>query len=516
MSPRMPSDIVGEAPRHLGSPITEADLIASIADALQYISYYHPPDFIAAMADAYAREQSPSAKAAIGQILTNSYMCAMGHRPICQDTGTVNVFVEVGVEAWTDWTRPLQDMVDDAVRQAWTRETNPLRASVVVDPLDSRRNSGDNTPAMIQTALVAGREVHVTVSAKGGGSENKAQFAVLNPSADVADWVVERVARMGAGWCPPGILGIGVGGSVDKAMAMAKAALNQPIDITDLRARAPRNRIEEMRLDILERVNALGIGAQGLGGITTALDVKIETFPTHAASLPVALVPNCAATRHVDFTLTGDGPVEFAPPDSALWPEIEGQAPIGRRLSLDELTDQVLATLEPGETLLLSGTLYTGRDAAHKRMVETLRAGGPLPVDLRGRALYYVGPVDAVPGEIIGPAGPTTATRMDKFTEEILAKTGLKVMIGKAERGAEAIEAIRRHGAVYMIAVGGAAYLVSQAIKAARVVAYDDLGMEAIREFTVEDMPVTVAVDTRGTSIHETGPRQWRKPAAQA
>lgn len=491
--------------------ITEADLITSIADALQYVSYYHPPDFIAAMASAYAREQSPSAKAAIAQILVNSRMCATGHRPICQDTGTVNVFVEVGVEAQTEWTRPLQDTIDDAVRQAWALETNPLRASVVVDPLDSRKNSGDNTPAMIQTQLVAGREVRVTVSAKGGGSENKTQFSVLSPSASVADWVVERVAQMGAGWCPPGMLGIGVGGSVDKAMAMAKAVLNEPIDITDLRARGPQTRIEEMRLEILDRVNALGIGAQGLGGITTALDVKIATYPTHAASMPVALIPNCAATRHAEFTLTGDGPAEFAPPSLSLWPEIEGQGSIGRRFSLDDLSGEVLAGLNPGETLLLSGTLYTGRDAAHKRMVETLRAGGKLPVDLRGRALYYVGPVDAVPGEIIGPAGPTTSTRMDKFTEDVLAATGLKVMIGKAERGAEAIEAIRKHGAVYMIAVGGAAYLVSQAIKSARVVAYDDLGMEAIREFTVEDMPVTVAVDTRGNSIHETGPRQWAR-----
>ena len=495
----------------MSTRILEADLIASIADALQYISYYHPPDFITAMADAYTREQSSSAKAAIAQILINSRMCATGHRPICQDTGIANVFVEIGVEARTDWTRPLQDMIDDAVRTAWRVETNPLRASVIVDPLDTRRNSGDNTPAMVQVQMVAGDAVHVTVSAKGGGSENKTQFAVLNPSASVTDWVVDRVAQMGAGWCPPGILGIGVGGSVDKAMAMAKACLNQSIDITDLRIRGPENRVEEMRLEILDRVNALGIGAQGLGGLTTALDVKIATYPTHAASMPVALIPNCAATRHVDFTLTGDGPATFTPPDLSLWPQIDGQGPVGRRLSLDDLNDQVLAGLKSGETLLLSGTLYTGRDAAHKRMVETLRAGGTLPVDLKGRALYYVGPVDAIPGEIIGPAGPTTSTRMDKFTDEVLAATGLKIMIGKAERGAEAIEAIRRHGAIYMIAVGGAAYLVSQSIKAARVVAYDDLGMEAIREFTVQDMPVTVAVDTTGTSIHETGPRQWAR-----
>ncbi|RKF12593.1 fumarate hydratase [Roseovarius spongiae] len=495
----------------MSARILEADLITSITDALQYISYYHPPDFIAAMADAYTREQSPSARAAIGQILVNSRMCATGRRPICQDTGIANVFVEVGVEARTDWTRPLQDMIDDAVRAAWRVEDNPLRASVILDPLDTRRNSGDNTPGMVQVRMVAGDTVHVTVSAKGGGSENKTQFAVLNPSASVADWIVDRVAQMGAGWCPPGILGIGVGGSVDKAMALAKAALNEPIDITDLRERGPETRVEEMRLEILERVNALGIGAQGLGGLTTALDVKIATYPTHAASMPVALIPNCAATRHVDFTLTGDGPATFTPPDLSLWPEIDGQGPIGRRLSLDDLNDEVLGGLRSGETLLLSGTLYTGRDAAHKRMVETLRAGGALPVDLKGRALYYVGPVDAIPGEVIGPAGPTTSTRMDKFTDEVLAATGLKIMIGKAERGAEAIEAIRRHGAVYMIAVGGAAYLVSQSIKAARVVAYDNLGMEAIREFTVQDMPVTVAVDTTGTSIHDTGPRQWAR-----
>jgi fumarate hydratase class I len=495
----------------MSARILEADLIASITDALQYISYYHPPDFIVAMADAYTREQSPSAKAAIGQILINSRMCATGHRPICQDTGIANVFIEVGVEARTDWTRPLQDMVDDAVRAAWTLDTNPLRASVIVDPLDTRRNSGDNTPAMVQVHMIAGDAVRVTVSAKGGGSENKTQFAVLNPSANVADWVVDRVTQMGAGWCPPGILGIGVGGSVDKAMAMAKAVLNEPIDITDLRARGPRTRVEEMRLEILDRVNALGIGAQGLGGLTTALDVKISTYPTHAASMPVALIPNCAATRHIDFTLTGDGPAKFMPPDLSLWPQIDGQGPVGRRLSLNDLNDDILAKLRSGETLLLSGTLYTGRDAAHQRMVETLRAGGTLPVDLKGRALYYVGPVDAIPGEIIGPAGPTTSTRMDKFTDEVLAATGLKIMIGKAERGAEAIEAIRRHGAIYMIAVGGAAYLVAQSIKAARVVAYDDLGMEAIREFTVQDMPVTVAVDSTGASIHETGPRQWAR-----
>jgi len=493
--------------------ITEAHLIDSVADALQYISYYHPPDFIRAMADAYAREESPGAKQAIGQILANSRMCALGRRPICQDTGTVNVFVDVGVEAPLAWTRPLQEIVDDAVRRAYTLDENPLRASIVRDPLGARTNTGDNAPAMLQVAMVAGDRVDVTVSAKGGGSENKSAFAVLNPSDSIADWVVETVAGLGAGWCPPGMLGIGIGGSVDKSMAMAKAALNEPVgDLTQIRARGPQDRAEALRLEIFDRVNDLGIGAQGLGGLTTVLDVKIRHFPTHAASLPVSLIPNCAATRHLHFTLDGSGAASFAPPDLADWPEdVLARTEDATRLDLDALSPEVLNGLEPGQTLLLSGTLYTGRDAAHKRMVEQLDNGEPLPVDLGNRAIYYVGPVDPVRGEVIGPAGPTTATRMDKFTDRILAETGLRVMVGKAERGAAAIDAIRRHGAVYLIAVGGAAYLVSKAIREARPVAYRDLGMEAIYELQVENMPVTVAVDTHGRSIHEIGPRKWRR-----
>ena len=493
--------------------VTEAHLIDSIADALQFVACYHPPDFIAAMAEAHAREQSAGARNAIAQILTNSRMCAMGRRPICQDTGVANVFVEIGVEARLAWRRPLQEIVDDAVRRAYRLDANPLRASVIRDPFGARTNTGDNTPAMVQVEMVAGASVGVTVSAKGGGSENKTKFAVLNPAASVADWVVGAVETLGAGWCPPGMLGIGVGGSVDKAMAMAKASLNDPIDIFELRGRGPRDRVEALRLEIYDRVNALGIGAQGLGGLTTVLDVKVRHFPTHAASMPVALIPNCAATRHVHFALDGTGPATFAPPDVSLWPEValDAAAASGRRVDLDALDQATLDALRPGETLLLSGTLFTGRDAAHKRMVEMLDRGEALPVDLRGRAIYYVGPVDAVGDEVIGPAGPTTSTRMDRFTRQVLAETGLKAMIGKAERGPEAVRAIADHGAVYMIAVGGAAFLVSKAIREAEPVAWQDLGMEGIYRLRVEDMPVTVAVDTRGSSIHETGPKAWRR-----
>ena len=496
-------------------PITESHVTDSIADALQYVACYHPVDFIAAMGEAFRREENPGARNAIGQILTNSRMCALGRRPICQDTGAANVFVKVGVQAVTDWTRPLQDIVDDAVRRAYLLDTNPLRASVVRDPFGARQNTGDNTPAMLHVELVAGDKVDITVSAKGGGSENKTKFAVLNPSASVADWVVQTVETLGAGWCPPGMLGIGVGGSVDKAMSLAKQSLNDPVDIFDLIDRGPRDRVEELRLEIYDRVNALGIGAQGLGGLTTVLDVKIRHFPTHAASLPVALIPNCAATRHVHFTLDGSGPATFDPPDLSLWPQVtlDAAASDARRIDLDALDDATLAGLKPGDTLLLSGTLYTGRDAAHKRMVETLDRGAALPVDLAGRAIYYVGPVDPVGDEVIGPAGPTTSTRMDKFTRRILADTGLKVMIGKAERGPEALKAIADHGAVYMIAVGGAAYLVSKAIREAEPVAWTDLGMEAIYRLQVEDMPVTLAVDTKGNSIHEIGPKAWRRGA---
>ncbi|MGX0977701.1 fumarate hydratase class I [Roseovarius sp. MBR-51] len=495
----------------MSGKITEADLIESVAEALQYISYYHTPDFITAMARAYEAEESQSARNAIRQILVNSRMSAMDKRPLCQDTGSVNVLLEVGVEAPIDWHRAPQEMIDEATRRAYAFAANPLRASIVADPLGARRNTRDNTPAMIQTELVAGNTVSVTVSAKGGGSENKTKFTVLNPSDSVADWVVDTVAKLGAGWCPPGLIGLGVGGSVDKAMAMAKQALNDPIDITELRARGAQTAEEALRLELYARINALGLGAQGLGGLITVLDVKLRSFPTHAASLPVALIPNCAATRHVHFTLDGSGAAEFTPPDLSLWPDLEDGGVTGRRIDLDALDDAVLASLSPGDTLLLSGRLYTGRDAAHRRMLEELDQGKPLPVDLKGRAIYYVGPVDAVRDEVIGPAGPTTSTRMDKFTGPLLAASGLKVMIGKAERGPAAIEAIRQHGAVYLIAVGGAAYLVSKAIKRAQPVAYQDLGMEAIYEIEVKDMPVTVAVDTKGASIHNSGPKQWAR-----
>ncbi|MEW9922047.1 fumarate hydratase [Marimonas sp. MJW-29] len=493
--------------------IREEDLIASIAEALQYISYFHPPDFIKAMTSAWAREENPGAKQAMAQILVNSRMCAIGRRPICQDTGAANIHIRYGVQARTDFKRSLQDICDAGTRQGYLRDTNPLRASVVVDPLGARKNSGDNTPCMLTVEMVEGIRIEVEVAAKGGGSENKAKFTTLNPSGSVADWVVETVETLGAGWCPPGILGIGVGGNADKAMALAKAALSEPIDLHDLQRRGPSNRTEELRLEIAERVNALGIGAQGLGGVTTVLDVKVRSFPTHAASLPVGLIPNCAATRHAHFTLDGSGPAEFTPPDLALYPEIllDEASAMARKIDLDNLTDDLIASLEPGQTLLLSGTLYTGRDAAHKRMIDMLDKGKALPVDLRGRAIYYVGPVDAVGDEAIGPAGPTTSTRMDKFTDRILSDTGLKLMIGKAERGPAALDAIAKHRAAYLIAVGGAAYLVSKAIKAARPVAFEDLGMEAIYELKVEDMPVTVAVDSSGNSIHRTGPEKWRR-----
>ncbi|MBB5536183.1 fumarate hydratase [Rhizobium giardinii] len=492
--------------------IREADLIDSIADALQFISYYHPGDFVTALTAAYEGESSAAARNAIRQILVNSRMAAIGHRPMCQDTGSANIFIDVGVEARTDWKRSLQEMADEATRRAYRLNANPLRASIVSDPLGMRKNTGDNTPAMLQTQLVAGDEVSVTVSAKGGGSENKARFTVLNPSDSVADWVVETVKKLGAGWCPPGILGIGVGGTVDKAMVMAKRVLNDPIDIFELKARGAATAEEALRLELFDKINALGIGAQGLGGLVTVLDVKVETFPTHAASLPVALIPNCAATRHVHFVLDGSGPARLVPPPLSLWPKFNDlDRPMGRPIDLDNLDAEVLTEVRPGEVLLLSGTLFTGRDAAHKRMVQAISNGQPLPVDLAGRAIYYVGPVDAVDGEVIGPAGPTTSTRMDMFTPPLLAASGLKIMIGKAERGQVAIDAIREHGALYLVAVGGAAYLVAKAIKAAKVIAYEDLGMEAIYQIEVRDMPVIVGVDSRGNSIHEIGPRQWAR-----
>jgi fumarate hydratase class I len=493
--------------------IRESDFVQSIADALQYISYYHPADYIHALAAAYEAEESPAAKDAMAQILVNSRMCAEGHRPICQDTGLVVVFLKVGMGVRWDTTLSVQELVDEGVHRAYTHPDNVLRASMVSPPIGERKNTGDNTPAVVHVELVPGDRVLVRLAAKGGGSENKSKFTILNPSDDLVDWVVRTVPTMGAGWCPPGMLGIGIGGSSEKAMLLAKESLLDPIDIHELKARGPADPIEAVRLELFDKVNALGIGAQGLGGLTTVLDVKILTFPTHAASLPVAMIPNCAATRHIEFTLDGSGPAQLTPPRLADWPSIAYDATAGaRRVNLDTVTREEIATWRPGERLLLSGHLLTGRDAAHKRIVDLLNSGQGLPpgVDLRGRFLYYVGPVDPVRDEVVGPAGPTTATRMDKFTEQLLAETGLIGMIGKAERGPAAIEAIRRHAAVYLMAVGGAAYLVAKAIRSSRVVAFADLGMEAIREFEVQDMPVTVAVDSRGESVHQTGPAEWR------
>jgi len=492
--------------------IREGDIIDSLADALQFISYFHPADFVTHMAAALEQEESPAARDAITQILVNSRMAALGRRPICQDTGTANVFIKLGMKVSIESDRSLQDIVDDAIRRAYLKDENPLRASIVLDPISSRKNSGDNTPGMLHVELVPGNKMSIDVSAKGGGSENKAKFTVLEPSQSVSDWIVKTVEQLGAGWCPPGVLGIGIGGSAEKAMLMAKEVINEEMDMLALRKRGAQTPLEKLRVEIFDRVNALGVGAQGLGGKITVLDVKIRTFPTHAASLPVALIPNCAATRHVHFELDGSGPASFAPPSLSNWPELVIDKTAGqyRRVNLDTLTNAEIADWKCGETLLLSGTLYTGRDAAHKRMVDTLRKGEKVPVDLKGKAIYYVGPVDPVRDEVIGPAGPTTATRMDRFTEEVLAGTGLKVMIGKAERGQEAIDAIAKHKAAYLIAVGGGAYLVSKAVKAAKRVAYEDLGMEAIYELRVEEMPVTVAVDSTGKSIHMLGPRAWK------
>ncbi|HUH91426.1 MAG TPA: fumarate hydratase [Lysobacter sp.] len=491
--------------------IRQEDFIASVADALQYISYYHPVDYIKSLAAAYEREESVAAKDAIAQILINSRMCAEGHRPICQDTGIVTVFLEIGMDVrWDDATMGVEDMVHEGVRRAYAHPDNKLRASVLADPAGKRINTKDNTPGVVNVKVVPGNTVDVIVAAKGGGSEAKAKFAMLNPSDSVAEWVLKTVPTMGAGWCPPGMLGIGIGGTAEKAMLLAKEALMEPIDITELKARGASNRTEELRIELFDAVNALGIGAQGLGGLTTVLDVKVKDFPTHAANLPVAMIPNCAATRHAHFTLDGSGPVMLDPPSLEDWPKLTFDASKGRRVDLDTLTPEDIASWQPGETILLNGKLLTGRDAAHKRIVGMLDAGEPLPVDFKGRFIYYVGPVDPVRDEVVGPAGPTTATRMDKFTEQVLSQTGLLGMIGKAERGPVAIEAIRKHKSVYLMAVGGAAYLVSKAIKAARVVVFEDLGMEAIYEFTVQDMPVTVAVDSSGESVHETGPREWQ------
>ena len=490
--------------------IKQDDLIQSVADALQYISYYHPVDYITNLAAAYEREESPAAKDAIAQILINSRMAAEGHRPLCQDTGIVTVFLKVGMDVRWDASMSLDDMVNEGVRRAYNDPDNKLRASVLADPAGKRSNTKDNTPAVINVSIVPGNTVDVIVAAKGGGSEAKSKFVMLNPSDSIVDWVLKTVPTMGAGWCPPGMLGIGIGGTAEKAMLLAKEALMEPIDIQDLIARGPANRAEELRLELYDKVNALGIGAQGLGGLTTVLDIKVKDYPTHAANLPVALIPNCAATRHAHFTLDGSGAVMLDPPSLEDWPKLTYDSSKGRRVNLDTVTPEEVTSWKPGEVLLLNGKLLTGRDAAHKRMVDMLNKGEPLPVDFKGRFIYYVGPVDPVRDEVVGPAGPTTATRMDKFTEQVLAQTGLLGMVGKAERGPAAIESIKKHRSVYLMAVGGAAYLVSKAIKASRVVGFADLGMEAIYEFDVKDMPVTVAVDSAGTSVHKTGPREWQ------
>ena len=526
--------------------INERDFIESVSDALQYISYYHPPDFLKALTTAYETEKSKPARDAIAQILVNSKMCALGHRPLCQDTGIVTVFIDVGMAVTWSGGQSLEALVNCAVSAAYRNAENPLRASIVADPAGKRSNTGDNTPAVVHTRLVPGNQVSVTVCAKGGGSENKAKLAMLNPSDSIVDWVLETVPGLGAGWCPPGVLGIGIGGTAEKAMLLAKEALMEPIDIQQLQAKSqqltagetlsadpaeprpskngklsgsdptspqPLTTVEKLRLELYEKVNALGIGAQGLGGLTTVLDVKIRDYPTHATSKPVAMIPNCAATRHLHFTLDGSGPAKLPTPRLEDWPDIHWSADKNaRRVNLNNLNKKDLAAWQPGETLLLSGTLLTGRDAAHKRLIDLLKQGQPLPagVDFTNKFIYYVGPVDPVGDEAVGPAGPTTATRMDKFTDAILSQTGIIGMIGKAERGSAAITAIKKHQSAYLIATGGAAYLISKAIKTARVVAFADLGMEAIHEFEVVDMPVTVAVDSRGTSVHKTGPREWR------
>jgi fumarate hydratase class I len=492
--------------------IKRADLVQSVADALQFISYYHPADYIRALGRAYERERSPAAKDAIAQILTNSRMCAEGHRPICQDTGIVNVFLKIGMGARFDFDGSLQDAIDEGVRRAYTDPENRLRASVLDESDFGRRNTRDNTPAVVNVELVPGSKVSVDVAAKGGGSEAKSKFAMLNPSDSIIEWVLKTVPTMGAGWCPPGMLGIGVGGTAEKAMLMAKESLMEPIDMAELKARGPKTKVEEMRIELYDKVNALGIGAQGLGGLSTVLDVKIRTYPAHAANRPVAMIPNCAATRHAHFVLDGSGPAELEAPRLSDWPAVTWTPDAkSRRVDLDRLTKAEVASWKPGERLLLNGRMLTGRDAAHKRIQDMLARGEKLPVDFTNRAIYYVGPVDPVRDEVVGPAGPTTSTRMDKFTEMMLARTGLAVMIGKAERGPAAIEAIRKHRAAYLMAVGGAAYLVAKAIRRSRVLAFEDLGMEAIYEFEVRDMPVTVAVDANGEAVHTTGPAEWSK-----
>ncbi|WP_293780699.1 fumarate hydratase [uncultured Oxalicibacterium sp.] len=495
--------------------IKQDDLIESVAAALQYISYYHPKDYIQHLARAYEAEQSPAAKDAIAQILTNSRMCAEGKRPICQDTGIVNVFLKIGMNVRFEGfgERSITDAINEGVRRAYNHPDNTLRASIVADPHFERKNTKDNTPAVVHMELVPGDTVDVQVAAKGGGSENKTKFVMLNPSDSLLDWVLQTVPQMGAGWCPPGMLGIGIGGTAERAMLMAKQSLMEDIDMYELKQRGPQNKTEELRIELCDKINALGIGAQGLGGLTTVLDVKIAMHPTHAASKPVAMIPNCAATRHAHFVLDGSGPAYIDPPSLSEWPDVSWAPDTekSKRVNLDTLTKEEVASWKPGQTLLLNGKMLTGRDAAHKRIQDMLAKGEKLPVDFTNRVIYYVGPVDPVRDEVVGPAGPTTATRMDKFTEMMLSQTGLISMIGKSERGPTAIEAIRNHQSAYLMAVGGAAYLVSKAIKSAKVLGFADLGMEAIYEFDVKDMPVTVAVDSNGTSVHTTGPKEWKE-----
>ena len=502
----------------MSTSIRYADFTASIAAALQYISYYHPADYIRHLARAYELEQGPAAKDAIAQILTNSKMCAEGRRPICQDTGIVNVFLKIGMDVrWEGFPAGVEDAVNDGVRKGYLDPDNTLRASIVADPHFDRKNTKDNTPAVVHMTVVPGHTVEVTVAAKGGGSENKSKFVMMNPSDSLVDWVLKTVPTMGAGWCPPGMLGIGIGGTAEHAMLLAKQSLMEDIDMLELKARGPETKTEALRIELYDKINALGIGAQGLGGLSTVLDVKIAMAPTHAASKPVAMIPNCAATRHAHFVLDGSGPAYLEPPSLDLWPDVQWAPDYNRskKVDLDALTKAEVASWHPGDTLLLSGRMLTGRDAAHKRIQDMLARGEKLPVDFADRVIYYVGPVDPVRDEVMGPAGPTTATRMDKFTEMMLAETGLIAMVGKAERGPVAIEAIRKHKSAYLMAVGGAAYLVSKAIKEAKVLGFADLGMEAIYEFTVKDMPVTVAVDANGTSVHETGPAGWKARIAR-
>ncbi|MGS3139612.1 fumarate hydratase [Aeromonas sanarellii] len=500
------------------SIIRKQDFIDSIADALQYISFYHPLDFVQAAKAAYDREINPAAKDALAQILINSRMSAEGHRPLCQDTGIVTCFVKIGMQVQWDSDMTVQEMVDEGTRRAYTNPDNPLRASVLADPAGSRKNTKDNAPAVVHIDMIPGDKVEVSIAAKGGGSENKSKMVMLNPSDDIVEWVLKTVPTMGAGWCPPGMLGIGIGGTAEKAAVLAKEALMEHIDIQELIARGPQTTEEKLRVELYDKVNRLGIGAQGLGGLTTVLDVKVKSAPTHAASKPVVMIPNCAATRHVHFELDGSGPAELTPPKLADWPEITREAGGNvRRVNVDGITKAELASWKSGDTVLLSGKILTGRDAAHKRIADMLKNGEGLPegVDFTNRFIYYVGPVDAVRDEVVGPAGPTTSTRMDKFTDMMLGETGLIGMIGKSERGPKTVESIKRHQAVYLMAVGGAAYLVAKAIKKARVVAFADLGMEAIYEFEVEDMPVTVAVDSQGNNIHETGPAYWSAKIAE-